>query len=240
MYDKKKLSLILPVYNEEKNIKNSIQEFFALNIFDEIIVVDNNSSDNSRNLIKKTKAKYFKENIQGYGAAIRKGLSKASGDLIVMCEPDGTFDARDSLKLLKYTKKYDCVFGTRTSRKYIEKGAKMYFLLRIGNIIVAKFLSLMFPGTKLTDVGCTFKIFKKECYKKIKNKLKVIGSELQPEIMIQLINQKYKIIEIPVKYKKRKGYSKITYDLFSTSILALKMIKLIVILKIKYILKWYV
>jgi glycosyltransferase involved in cell wall biosynthesis len=233
MYNKKKISLILPVYNEEKNIYNCIQEFLSLKIFDEIIAVDNNSSDNSEKLIKKTKALYLRENIQGYGAAIRKGLNSATGDLIVVCEPDGTFVAKDSLKLLKYMNQYDCVFGTRTSKKFIGKGAKMYFLLRIGNIIVAKFLSVMFPGVKLTDVGCTYKIFKKKCYKKIKKKLKVIGSELQPEIMIQLISQKYKIIEIPVRYKKRKGYSKITYNIFSTSILALKMIKLIIFLKIK-------
>lgn len=233
MYNSKKVSLVLPVYNEEKNIFQAIQEFYSLKIIDEIIVVDNNSTDNSSKLIKITKARYFLEKKQGYGAAIRKGLQKCSGDLIIICEPDGTFNPKDAIKLLKFTKNYDCVFGTRTSKKFIKKGAKMYFLLRIGNIVVAKFLSFLFPGVKLSDVGCTYKVIKKNCYNKIKKKLTVIGSEFQPEIMIQLILQKYKIIEIPVKYQKRKGYSKITYNLFSTSILALKMIKLMMLLKLK-------
>ena len=170
MYNKKKLSLVLPVYNEEKNIYQAIQDFFSLSLFDEIIVVDNNSSDESKSLIKKTQAKYYKESIQGYGATIRKGLSKTTGDIIVICEPDGTFNAKDTLKLLKHIDNFDCVFGTRTVKKFIKKNAKMYFLLRIGNIIVAKFLSFLFPGANLTDVGCTFKVIKRKCYNKIKKK----------------------------------------------------------------------
>lgn len=233
MYANKKISLILPVYNEQENISNAIKEFSSLKIFDEIIAVDNNSKDNSKKIIKSSKAKYIFEKKQGYGAAIRKGLEKSKGQLLVICEPDGSFQAKDTLKLLKFIEKYDCVFGTRTVKKFIRKGAKMYFALRMGNIIVAKFLSILFPGNTYTDVGCTFKILKRDCYLKIKKKLKVISSELQPEIMINLILQKYKIIEIPVVYKKRKGNSKITRDFFSTSIVALKMIKLIIFLKLK-------
>lgn len=237
MYKNKKVSLILPVYNEEENILNAINEFTSLKIFDEIIVVDNNSTDDSKKIIKSTKVRYVLQKIQGYGAAIRKGLQKARGELLVICEPDGSFQARDTLKLIKFIDKYDCIFGTRTNKKYIRKGAKMYFALRLGNVIVAKFLSLLFPGYIFTDVGCTLKILKKKCYLKIKKKLKVISSELQPEIMINLILQKYKIIEIPVIYKKRKGNSKITRDFFSTSIVALKMLKLIFLMRVNYFFK---
>ena len=141
-------------------------------------------------------------------------MEKSKGQLLVICEPDGSFQAKDTLKLLKFIEKYDCVFGTRTVKKFIRKGAKMYFALRMGNIIVAKFLSILFPGNTYTDVGCTFKILKKDYYLKIKKKLKVISSELQPEIMINLILQKYKIIEIPVVYKKGKEIQKITRDFF--------------------------
>ena len=229
MYKNKKVSLILPVYNEEENILNAINEFTSLKIFDEIIVVDNNSTDDSKKIIKSTKVRYVLQKIQGYGAA--------KGELLVICEPDGSFQARDTLKLIKFIDKYDCIFGTRTNEIYIRKGAKMYFALRLGNVIVAKFLSLLFPGYIFTDVGCTLKILKKKCYLKIKKKLKVISSELQPEIMINLILQKYKIIEIPVIYKKRKGNSKITRDFFSTSIVALKMLKLIFLMRVNYFFK---
>jgi len=233
MYNNKKVSLVFPVYNEEENIKIAINEFDSLKIFDEIISVDNNSSDKTARFIKETNSIYITETKQGYGAAIRKGINSSNGDLIVICEPDGSFDYKDTIKLLNLSDNYDCVFGTRTSKEFIEKGAKMYFLLRLGNIIVARFLSFLFPHNKFTDVGCTFKVLSKKSYKLIENKLTVSGSELQPEIMINLVLQKLSIVETPVTYKERKGKSKITKNFFATAFLALKMINLIIFLRIK-------
>lgn len=233
MFQNKKISLILPAYNEESGIFHSINEFSRVNFIDEIIVVDNNSTDNTASLIKKTNAKYIFEKIQGYGSAIRRGLKESSGDLLIISEPDGSFEASDLERMIQYTKEYDCVFGTRTSKNYIKKGAKMYFLLRIGNIFVAKMLSFLFPPYVFSDVGCTYKIISRQSYNKFRNKLEVIGSELSPELMIWPIIYKEKIIEIPIIYKARRGESKITKDFLSTAILALKMILLIIKLRIK-------
>lgn len=233
MYNNKKVSLVLPAYNEEANIFNAINEFQNTNLVDEIIAVDNNSTDDTANLIKKTNAKYVLEKIQGYGSAIRRGLSESTGELIVISEPDGSFIADDLERLLKHTNEYDCVFGSRTSKEYILEGAKMYFLLRLGNILVAKLLSFLFPPHSFSDVGCTYKIISRRVYDQMKSKLKVIKSELSPEIMIWSILLKSKIKELPVIYKERSGESKITKDFISTAILALKMIKLIFFLRIK-------
>ena len=93
MFKGKSFSLILPAYNEGLDIKDNIESFIAKKIFDEIIVVDNNSSDETAIEIKKTSCKYIEEKTQGYGAAIRKGMSVSTGDYIVLCEPDGTFTA---------------------------------------------------------------------------------------------------------------------------------------------------
>lgn len=235
MYKNKSFSLVLPAYNEEVHIKKNIEQFFNTKIFDEIIVVDNNSIDNTSIEIKKTSAIYVKETIQGYGAALRKGMSLAKGDFIVMCEPDSTFKADDIFKFLAYLNEFDCVFGTRTHKALIDRRAKMNFYLRIGNIVVAKFLEFLFLGPTLTDVGCTFKVISRNSFDKVKEKLNVIGSEFQPEIMINLILQKEKILEIPVNYLERDGKSKITYNFTSSFKLALKMILLIVILRIKNI-----
>lgn len=233
MFQGKKISLILPAYNEESSVYDSINKFSKVKLIDEIIVVDNNSTDNTANLIKKTNAKYIFEKIQGYGSAIRRGLEESSGDLLITCEPDGSFEESDLERIIQYTKDYDCVFGTRTSKNYIKKGAKMYFLLRIGNILVAKMLSLLFPPYVFSDVGCTYKIISRETYNKFKNKLKVIGSELSPELMIWPLIYRKKVIEVPVVYKARRGESKITKDFLSTAILALKMILLILKLRVK-------
>lgn len=233
MYNNKKVSLILPSFNEEQGIVKAIDEFNKTNLVDEIIAVDNNSTDQTAALIKNTNAKYILETIQGYGSAIRRGLKESTGELIVITEPDGSFTAKDLERMLEHTNKYDCVFGTRTSKEYIEKGAKMYFLLRVGNIVVAKLLSVLFPINNFSDVGCTYKILSRKTYDLIGDKLKVVGSELSPEIMVRTILAKQSIIEIPVTYKERNGESKITKDFLSTAILAIKMILLMFALRIK-------
>ena len=184
---------------------------------------------------KKTSAKYIKETNQGYGAAIKKGMQVSQGDYIVLCEPDSTFTSKDIYRFLAYIDDFDCIFGTRTTKSLIQKGAKMQFYLRVGNIAVAKFLEYVFFGPTLSDVGCTYKMISRNSYEKIKNELTVTGSEFQPELMIRLILKKERILEIPVNYLEREGKSKITYNFFSSFKLALKMIYLIISLRIKNI-----
>lgn len=233
MFKNKLFSLVLPAYNEESHIKKNIESFSETKIFDEIIVVDNNSTDLTKNEIGKTNAKYLCEKIQGYGAALRRGMEVSKGDYIVLCEPDSTFSAKDIYKFLAYIDDFDCIFGTRTHKSLIHKSAKMQFSLRLGNILVAKVLEYLFLGPTLSDVGCTFKVISRQSYEKIKNNLTVIGSEFQPELMINLILKKVKILEIPVNYLEREGKSKITYNFTSSSVLGFKMLLLIFKLRIK-------
>ena len=142
-----KLTVIIPCYNEINTIEKILQKILSLkNINKQVIIIDDNSDDGSNYEIKKTKAKYFFCKKRGYGAAIKLGLSKATKNYIAICEPDGTFKVKDIFKLLKYTKKHDCVFGTRTNFHYIYKGAKMNFFLRSGNIIVAKLMQFLFKS----------------------------------------------------------------------------------------------
>jgi glycosyltransferase involved in cell wall biosynthesis len=233
MSNNKSFSLIFPAYNEETHIKKNIESFLDTKIFDEIIVVDNNSTDNTKVEIEKTTAKYLREKTQGYGAALRKGMKASSGDYIVLCEPDSTFSAKDIHKFLAYLDDFDCIFGTRTAKLLIHESAKMQFLLRIGNIFVAKILQYIFLGPTLSDVGCTYKVISRKAYNEIKENLKVTGSEFQPELMINLILKKIRILEIPVNYLEREGKSKITYNFISSFRLALKMLILIFKLRIK-------
>jgi glycosyltransferase involved in cell wall biosynthesis len=223
----KTIDLILPAYNEEASIRKCIEEFESINLFTEIIVVDNNSSDNTANEIKKTQAKYILEQEQGYGSALMSGMKQSSSDIIITCEPDLTFSHLDVYKLLIYLKDFDCVFGTRTSKSMIGVGSKMYSYLRYGNILVAKLLEYLFHGPSITDVGCSYKAFKRKSIIEILPNLTVKGSHFQPELMIRLIQSKNKIIEIPVYYLKRVGYSKITYSFYSSLRVALNMIKII-------------
>jgi glycosyltransferase involved in cell wall biosynthesis len=232
---KKTISFIVPCFNEEQNIKNFIYQILNLNInnyFKEIIIVDNNSNDNSKQLIQDITKKYpmvkylFQKKI-GYGFALQKGLNFANGDLLVTVEPDNTFFINDLKKFLSYIDEFDCVFGTRTSKSLIKHSAKMGSFLRYGNIFVAKIMEYLFLGPSLTDVGCTFKMFKRNSYNKIKYKIKINDSAFQVDLMIRFIQSKCSIVEIPVFYCERVGYSKITYNFNSSFKLGLRMIYLI-------------
>ncbi|MBI1976781.1 MAG: glycosyltransferase family 2 protein [Candidatus Omnitrophica bacterium] len=227
MYNQQKVSIILPAYNEEKNIGNEIENFFATGVVDEVIAVDNNSSDGTAEQIKKTRAKYIREGRQGYGYALRRGLQEAAGDLVFTCEPDGSFLASDLLKFLAYVDHFDVVFGTRTSKALIWEGAKMDWFLRLGNVVVAKILEYLHNGPCLTDVGCTFKMIKSKPLKGILREFRVGGSDFSPEFMILCVRHQYKCVEIPVNYKKRIGDSKITSSTWKAFKLGIKMIALI-------------
>jgi len=210
MWNNKKISIVMPTYNEEKNIKKAIDDFFATGVVNEIIVVDNNSTDKTYEEAKKTQAIVVKEFKQGYGFALQRGLREAKGDLIVMVEPDGTFQAKDLNKFLVYIDDFDVVFGTRTAKECIWDGANMSWTLRIGNVVVAKLLEYLYNGPCLTDVGCTFKLIKRTALNKIINKFTVGKSHFSPEFMMLCIINGIKSVEIPVNYGSRIGVSKIT------------------------------
>jgi glycosyltransferase involved in cell wall biosynthesis len=228
MYNNKRVSVVMPTYNELENIKQAIEDFFSCPVVDEIIAVDNNSTDGSAEEIKKTNAKYVLEKTQGYGSALQRGMREATGDLIVTVEPDGTFIANDINKMLIYSLNFDVVFGTRTSRALILSDANMGSPLRYGNIAVAKFLEYLFKGPSLTDVGCTFKVINRASYEKIKDTLKVNGSWFSPEFMIRVLQHNIKSVEIPIHYCVRKGVSKVTGKTYKAVLLGLRMIVFII------------
>ncbi len=141
-----------------------------------------------------------------------------------MAEADGTFAAKDIFKFLAYVDEFDVVFGTRTSKSLIWSGAKMYWFLRVGNVIVAKLLEYLHNGPCLTDVGCTMKLIKKDCLERVQSQFSVKGSHFSPEFMILTIKNIMKCVEIPVNYKERVGDSKITSNFWKSLKLGIIMI----------------
>ncbi|MEK9185441.1 MAG: glycosyltransferase, partial [Patescibacteria group bacterium] len=109
MYKGKKVSVVLPTYNEAGSIRKMIDGFFETGLVDEVVVVDNNALGNTREEVAKTKARLVHEQKQGYGHAIMRGLEETKSDLIVMCEADGTFLPKDIEKLLAYSDEFEAV-----------------------------------------------------------------------------------------------------------------------------------
>jgi len=209
-YKRKKITVVMPAYNEEKAIYGVVKDFSKPYV-DELIVVDNNSTDKTAELARKAGAKVLFEKKQGYDFAVLKGLKKAKGDIIIITESEGTFVGADMKKLLTYIDDADMVLGTRTCKELVDKDANMGIFLRWGNIFVAKVLQLVYGGMRLTDVGCTFRVIKKKPLKKIIPMFTYItGSYLCSGMIMDALITNLKVIEIPVHYRKRIGVGKIT------------------------------
>ncbi|MCM8818099.1 MAG: glycosyltransferase family 2 protein [Candidatus Omnitrophica bacterium] len=233
MWRNKKVSVVFPTYNEKDSIRNAIENFFNSGYVDEIIVVNNNAVEGTDEEVKKTKAVLVYEKKQGYGYAIQKGLSVATGEYLIISEPDGTFEGKDVIKLLAYSDDFDYVLGTRTTKELIWKGANMNFFLKWGNWAVAKMMEFLYNTTTLTDVGCTMRLIKRPLYEKIKNHFTVGREHFGPEMTLLVIKTGTKFIEIPVNYKPRVGKSSVTGSMKKAFLLGLKMVFLILKYKFK-------
>ena len=228
MWKNKKVSVVFSTYNEKNSIRECIEGLFKTGYVDEIIAVDNNAVKGTKEEILKTNAKYFLETRQGFGQGYRKALHESTGDLIIMIEPDGTFDPNDVIKFLAYSDNFDVVFGTRTTSIMIGDGANMGWFLKWGNFAVAKFVEILFNTSFLSDVGCTYRLISRNSYEKIKKKFVITGNEFNPDMMLQVIRNKIKYIEIPISYLRRVGVSSVTGDMKRTIPVGLKMILLII------------
>jgi glycosyltransferase involved in cell wall biosynthesis len=227
MHGPRTVSVVLPAYNEAPYIRRAIDDFLTCGFVDEVIVVDNNSSDGTAEEVQQTNATLLRERRQGYGYALRCGLRGATGDLIVMAEPDGTFMARDVLKLLAYADDFEMICGTRTTRELIWAHANMGWFLRVGNLVVAKMIQILFGGPSLSDCGCTMRLIRRDALAKIQDELTVGGSHFLPEMVILGLKKGVTIIEVPVNYRGRVGESKITGTLRGTLRTGFRMIALI-------------
>ena len=227
MWKSQFISVILPTYNEKDSIAGCIGEFYDTGLVDEVLVVNNNAAPGTSDEVAKTPAREVLEAAQGYGNAIRRGFREAKGDLIIVCEPDGTFFGKDVIKLLAFSDDFEVVYGTRTSEEFIWTGANMGFFLKWGNYAVAKMMEFLFDTVCLTDVGCTYRLIKRPALQAIEPYFTVGGSHFGPEMMLITVLKRMKIVQIPVNYRPRVGESAVTGDLVRAFFLGLKMIGMI-------------
>jgi glycosyltransferase involved in cell wall biosynthesis len=233
MWNGKRVSVVLMTYAERHSIRSVVEGFFGTGLVDEVVVVDNNAEPGTRDEVEQTRARLVEEPRQGYGYATRRGLLEASGDLVVIAEPDGTFLPGDIRKLLVYSDECDVVFGTRTTRELIWMGANMEFFLRWGNWAVAKLIEVLFDTSHLSDVGCTYRLLHRSVVDHVARTMRVGGNHAGAEVMLLTIVSGARFIEVPVNYLPRVGTSSVTGRRIAALKVGLRMILLTLRFRLK-------
>lgn len=201
----------LTAYNDEACIAEAVREFKACHEVARVIVAENNSKDRTLAEARQAGADaVFTEATPGYGACCMRALAEAAqgADVIVLCEGDLTFTARDVKKLLAYLEDCDLVLGTRATQELREPATQMDWLINPVNQIVAKLIQVRFWGTRLTDVGCTYRALRTEAYDRLRGTLWVRGNHFSPHMFIQALKLGMRVIEVPIVFRQRGGESK--------------------------------
>ncbi len=208
MHRQRTVSLVIPAHNEESTIGGVVEAFRRSPFLDEILVVDNNCRDRTAEIAGSLGARVVQESKPGYGAALMAGMSAAKGDILVLTEADGSFAPGDLEKLLVYLDDAQMVVGTRTTKQMVEQGANMRFLLRWGNVFMAKWLELLWfipHEPRFTDVGCTYRALTRDTFQRIGDELRETGPAFSPEMMCAALRHDRRVIEVPVTYRRRSG-----------------------------------
>ena len=210
-----KTAVIIPAYNEEKSIGKVISEIPG-DLVNEVAVVNNNSTDKTKEVAEQHGATVLLETFRGYGAACLTGIDycrKNNFELIVFLDGDYSDYPGEMRRLIgKVTDdNYDFVLGSRVMGKR-EKGA-LPFQSQVGSII-AGFLINLFWGYKFTDLG-PFRVIKMNKLLDLRMEDKWYGWTV--EMQIKAAAKKYKTIELPVSYRKRIGKSKVTGTIRGTA-----------------------
>jgi len=210
-----KLSIILPVYNEKKYLVKLINKILAvkLPIEREIIIIESNSTDGSKEIVKKYESKkgfkvIYEDKANGKGFAVRNGFKMITGDIILIQDADLEYNPNDYNKLIEpiLKKQTKFVIGSRKMGKktwMIRKQEKNISKITFINII-AHFADLIFNllyGVNITDPQSMYKVFHKDCLKGINFKSNYFN--LDWEICAKFIRKGYIPLEIPVYYKSR-------------------------------------
>lgn len=209
MHHPTKLSIIIPVFNEENTIKEVVARVFDANLPGlerEIIIVDDGSTDNSPIVIEELK-KIHPGEIKthtsfinfGKGAAVRIGFKLATGDIILIQDADLETNPEDypSLIVPILNGETDVVYGSR----FLKQTNKVPFRIRFSNWFLT-FLTNILYGSQLTDMATHYKVIRRKILTNIH--LRSARFEFEPEITIKLLLAGYKIVELPVSYSPRR------------------------------------
>lgn len=208
----KKLSIVVPIFNEKKTIRTILKKLEAvpLPVQKEIILVDDFSTDGTRDILKNLEKSYniiYHTKNQGKGAALRTGFAHASGDIITIQDADLEYDPAEYAMLIQpiLQGKAKVVYGSRfLGQKLISRQRWAIPSHYLGNKLLSLITSVLYFHW-VTDMETCYKMFTREVLESLK--LRARRFDFEPEITAKIIKRGYDILEIPITYKPR-GFHK--------------------------------
>lgn len=199
------LSVIMPVFNEASTIETIISQVRNSGIAAlELIVVDDKSTDGTRKLLEKNKntidVLILKEKNGGKGSALRKGIAKATGNIVIIQDADLEYDPQEYKKLIQpiLDGRADVVYGSRFIGS--EAHRVVYFWHYVANVLLT-LLSNVFTNLNLSDIETCYKVFRREIIQSIELKENSFG--IEPEITAKIAKLRPKIYEVGISYHGR-------------------------------------
>jgi glycosyltransferase involved in cell wall biosynthesis len=204
-----KLSIIIPVYNEEQTIGEVIERVWMVDLPGlerEVIIANDGSSDGTRLAIDASRwandarVKTYNSPINlGKGAAVRFGIGIATGDILLVQDADLELDPNEYGRLLApiLDGRTDVVYGSR----FLEPTARVAFRRRVANQFLTVLTNVLF-GARLTDMETAYKVFRREALDGIR--LRCVGFDFEPEITAKMLRAGRRILEVPIGYQPRR------------------------------------
>lgn len=200
-----KLSIIIPVYNEESTIDTLLSRVYSERLPEwkkEIIVIDDGSTDTTRSVLKKWEKKIhviYKEKNEGKGSAVNIGFAKATGDIILIQDADLEYNPSDYPVLLApfANEQVDVVYGSR----FLGPHLSTMFVYAQGNKFVTLVSNILY-NSNITDMETGFKVFRRDVIKNIV--LHAKRFDMEPEITAKVLKSGHQIYEVPISYMGRK------------------------------------
>ena len=215
MYRDKTVSLVIPCYNEEEGLQYLLSKIPS--VIDEVVVVDNGSTDNTAAVARGFGAKVVEEKVKGYGRAYKSGFKNAAGDIIITMDGDGTYPP-EAITLLLYIF-FEEGLDFISARRWRSKSQQGKSPIRLfGNFVLSLTMAALF-FSYVVDSQSGMWVFKKEILPRLK--ITSDGMALSEEIKIEVFSDKsMRALEIPIYYGERVGKSKLNlwkdgfYNLF--------------------------
>lgn len=208
-----KLSVVIPIYNEEKTLRTLVERVRAVPIRKEMILVDDCSKDRSREVMQELESEYgtddfntvrifFHETNQGKGGALRTGFSQVRGDIVIIQDADLEYDPTEYPRLIQpiIEDRADVVYGSRFLGDQAHR--VLYFWHYLGNRFLTT-LSNCFTNLNLTDMETCYKVFRRNVVDEITPKLVQKRFGFEPEVTARVARRRYRIFETSVSYSGR-------------------------------------